>query len=165
MREPLRVMLDSNIFDRIIESPGLVGRLQSLTASGQLDIVVTHVQEDELARIPDAAKREEVQLVPRRLMAAAVFLMGFSPLGAARLGGGDGGGLSLNELAERNQVPDAVIALTAAAEAEEVQVFVTEDARLARSVRAKAATLKVWNFTEFRLRVTTDEQSADRPEG
>jgi hypothetical protein len=31
-------------------------------------------------------------------------------------------------------------------------------------VRAKAKTLKVWNFTEFQLRVTTDELSADRPE-
>lgn len=72
--------------------------------------------------------------------------------------------LSLVELAERIRVPDAVIALTAAANAEEVEAFVTEDARLARSVRAKAKTLKVWSFTEFRLRVTADELSADRPE-
>ena len=160
----LRVMLDTNIFDRIIEVPGFAGHLRSLTAGGRLDIVVTHVQEDELARIPDTAKRREVQLVPRRSIATSVFLMGFSPLGAARLGEGDGGGLSLDELAERNRVPDAVIALTAAAEAEEVEAFVTEDARLARSVKAKAKTLKVWNFTEFRHRVTTDELSADRPE-
>jgi hypothetical protein len=81
----LRVMLDSNIFDEIIKTPGLAGQLRSLTASGRLDIVVTHVQEDELAG-------------------------------------------------------------------------------LARRVRAKAKTLKVWNFTEFRLRVTTDELSADRRE-
>ncbi|HEU4831672.1 MAG TPA: hypothetical protein VFU18_03100 [Actinomycetota bacterium] len=45
----LRVMLDSNIFDEIIKTPGLAGQLRSLTASGRLDIVVTHVQEDELA--------------------------------------------------------------------------------------------------------------------
>jgi hypothetical protein len=45
----LRVMLDTNIFDHIIETPGLAGHLRSLTASGRLDIVVTHVQEDELA--------------------------------------------------------------------------------------------------------------------
>jgi hypothetical protein len=157
-------MLDTNIFDAIITTPGLVKHLQSLTASDRLDIVVTHVQEDELARIQDAAKREEVQEVPRRLVATSVFLMGFSPLGAARLGGGDDRGLSLDEFAERNRVPDAVIALTAAAGAEEVEAFVTEDARLARSVTAKAKTLKVWNFNEFRLRVNTDELSADSPE-
>ena len=45
----LRGMLDSNIFDEIIKTPGLAGQLRSLTASGRLDIVVTHVQEDELA--------------------------------------------------------------------------------------------------------------------
>jgi hypothetical protein len=54
--------------------------------------------------------------------------------------------------------------LTAAAEAEDVEAFVTVDDRLARRVRAKARTLKVWNFMEFRLRVTSDELSADRPE-
>jgi hypothetical protein len=36
VREPVRVMLDSNIFDQIIESPGLVERLQSLQAEGLL---------------------------------------------------------------------------------------------------------------------------------
>lgn len=117
-----------------------------------------------MARMPDTAKRREVQLVPRRLIATSVFLLGFSPLGAARLGGGEGGGLSLDELAERNRVPDAVIALTAATETEDVEAFVTEDARLAQSVRAKALDLKVWSFTEFRLRVTTDELSGARPE-
>ena len=96
-----------------------------------------------MARMPDTAKRREVQLVPRRLIATSVFLLGFSPLGAARLGGGEGGGLSLDELAERNRVPDAVIALTAATETEDVEAFVTEDARLAQSVRAKALDLKV----------------------
>jgi hypothetical protein len=161
----LRVMLDTNIFDRIIVIPGLADHLRSLTTGGRLDIVVTQVQEDELARMPDPAKRREVQLVPRRLIATSVFLMGFSPLGAARLGGGDAGGLSLDELAERNRVPDAVIALTVAAEAEEVEAFVTEDARLARSVMAKATTLKVWKFTEFQLRVSSGEKSADRPQG
>jgi len=102
----LRVMLDTNIFDRIIQTPGLAGHLRSLTASGHLDFVVTHVQEDELARMTDAAKAREVQVVPRRLIATSVFLLGFSPLGAARLGGGDGGGLSLVELAgEAAQMP------------------------------------------------------------
>jgi predicted nucleic acid-binding protein len=41
------------------------------------------------------------------------------------------------------RVRDAVIALTAAAEAEDVEAFVTVDDRLARRVRAKAKTLKV----------------------
>jgi hypothetical protein len=62
------------------------------------------------------------------------------------------------------RVRDAVIALTAAAETEDVDAFVTVDDRLARRVRAKPKALKVWNFTEFQLRVSSDELSADRPE-
>jgi len=163
----LRVMLDTNIFDRIIEVPGLAGHLRSLTSSGRLDIVVTHVQEDELARIRDTEKRWAIQQVPRRSVPTAVFVLDVSRLGQARLGEGHEGGLEYDTLRGENpkRVRDAVIALTAAAEAEEVEVFVTEDDGLARRVRAKAKTLKVWNFPEFQLRVSSDEPSADRPEG
>ena len=54
-------MLDSNIFDQIIDTPDLVDHLRSLTASGRPDIVVTHVQEDELARIQDTEKSRAIQ--------------------------------------------------------------------------------------------------------
>ena len=162
----LRVMLDTNIFDRIIKIPGLVEHLQSLTANDRLDIVVTHVQEDELAGIQEAEKRRAIQQVPRRSVPTAVFVLDVSRLGQARLGEGHEGGLEYDTLHSENpkRVRDAVIALTAAAVAEEVEAFVTEDHGLARGVRAKAKTLKVWNFTDFRLRVTADELSEDRPE-
>ena len=162
----LRVMLDSNIFDEIIKTPGLAGQLRSLTASGRLDIVVTHVQEDELAGIQDIEKRRAIRQVPRRLIPTAVFVLDVSRLGQARLGEGDEGGLEYDTLHGENpkRVRDAVIALTAAAEAEGVEAFVTVDDRLARRVRAKAKTLKVWNFAEFRSRVTTDDVSADSSE-
>jgi hypothetical protein len=126
---------------------------------------VTHVQEDELARAPEA-KRRAFQKVPRRVVPTPVFVAGVSRLGEARLGEGHEGGLEYDTLHGENpkRVRDAVIALTAAAEAEDVEAFVTMDDPLARRVRAKAKTLKVWNFTEFQLRVTTDELSADRPE-
>ena len=163
----LRVMLDTNIFDLIIETPGLAEHLQSLAASDRLDIVVTHVQEDELARIPDPEKQRAIQQVPRRSLPTAVFVLDVSRLGQARLGEGQEGGLEYDTLHGENpkRLRDAVIALTAAAEAVEVEALVTEDDGLARRVRAKAKTLKVWGFTEFRLRVTSDELSADIPEG
>jgi hypothetical protein len=162
----LRVMLDSNIFDEIIKTPGLAGQLRSLTASGRLDIVVTHVQEDELAGIQDIEKRRAIQQMPRRLIPTAVSVLDVSRLGQARLGEGHEGGLEYDTLHGENpkRVRDAVIALTAAAETEDVDAFVTVDDRLARRVRAKPKALKVWNFTEFQLRVSSDELSADRPE-
>ena len=57
----------TNIFDHIIETPGLAGHLRSLTASSRLDIVVTHVQEDELAGIHDTEKRRAVRQVKQEL--------------------------------------------------------------------------------------------------
>jgi hypothetical protein len=76
----LRVMLDSNIFDEIIKTRGLAGQLRSLTASGRLDIVVTHVQEDELAGIQAAERRRAIQQVPRRSIPTAVFFSMFHDL-------------------------------------------------------------------------------------
>lgn len=146
----LRVMLDTNIFDRIVETPGLAADLQSLTASGHLEVLVTHVQEDELAVIPDGDKRQAVQQVPRRSVATPVFIIGLSRLGEAALGGGHEGGVSLDRLAKLHRTRDAVIALTAAAREEQVEAFVTEDRRLARDVRAQADKLKVWDFATFR---------------
>jgi predicted nucleic acid-binding protein len=162
----LRVMLDTNVFDRIIETPGLTGQLQSLVGSSRLDIVVTHVQEDELAGIQDTMKRRAIQQVPRRSVPTAVFVLDVSRLGQARLGEGHEGALEYATLHGENpkRIRDGVIALTAAAEAEELEAFVTLDDRLARRVKAKAKTLKVWNFTEFQLRVSSNELIADRPE-
>ena len=74
----LRVMLDTNIFDHIIETPGLASHLRSLTASGRLDIVVTHVQEDELAGIQDTEKRRAIHQVPRRLVPTADLVLDVS---------------------------------------------------------------------------------------
>jgi predicted nucleic acid-binding protein len=156
-------MLDTNIFDRIIAISGFAGHLRSLTAGGGIDIVVTHVQEDELAGIQDAEKRRAIQQVPRRLVPTVVFVLDISRLGDARLGGGHEGGLEYDALHGENpkRVRDAVIALTAAAE---VDAFVTEDSQLARNVRARAEKLEVWDFAEFRHRLSTHELSADRPE-
>jgi len=85
MQEQVRVMLDSNIFDRIIESPSLAEKLQSLRAESLLDIVVTHVQEDELVGA-DEATRRAYQQVPRRVVPTSVFVLGVSRLGEVRLG-------------------------------------------------------------------------------
>jgi hypothetical protein len=151
VQERVRVMLDSNIFDRIIESPGLVERLQSLRAAGLLDLIVTHVQEDELAGAPDA-KRRAYPPVPRRVVKTSVAVLGVSRLGKARLGEGQAGGLDFGVLAGPNSthVKDAVIALSAAGE---VDVLVTSDERLANRVKAEAQELRVWTFEEFKRQV------------
>ena len=56
---PLKVMFDSNAYDAIL-AHGDGDRLRALVDAGRLVIVTTHVQEDELRRIADPAKRERL---------------------------------------------------------------------------------------------------------
>jgi hypothetical protein len=49
----LRVMLDSNIFDEIIKTPGLAGQLRSLTASGRLDMSILTFKRTNLLDWPE----------------------------------------------------------------------------------------------------------------
>jgi len=52
-----KVMLDTQIFDRIAEAPGLVHDINALVASGSLFILTTHIQEDELGSMHDVKGR------------------------------------------------------------------------------------------------------------
>jgi len=74
----MRVMLDSMIYDKIIETPGMTEQLNQLSMEGKIDILSTHIQEDELAAIPDKQKRTAVQAIGRREVRRAE-LSGTSP--------------------------------------------------------------------------------------
>jgi hypothetical protein len=52
----LRVMFDSNAYDEILRHND-ADRIRALIEAGELAVVTTHVQEDELRQIADAEKR------------------------------------------------------------------------------------------------------------
>jgi len=122
------LMFDTNVYDLIVARRGFTERLARLVEAGRIDIVRMHVQEDEIGRIPDAAKRRAMQKVPGRKVPASE--TAWAAPGRAGL----------------RFIPseDDLIAATAAAEAD---VLVTED----RMLRQRAATLGIeaWSFEQF----------------
>jgi hypothetical protein len=65
---PLRVMLDSNAFDALALDDHVRAVVDSAVEAGTLDLVVTHVQMDELDATPDP-KRAAL----RRLTVSATY--------------------------------------------------------------------------------------------
>ena len=57
----LRVLLDTNAFDELARDDETVRRAETAVQNGELQLVVTHVQIDEVNKVPDAGKRQELQ--------------------------------------------------------------------------------------------------------
>ena len=115
-------MLDTNIYDLITARPGFGARLHRAVRAGTIDILRTRVQEEEIARIPDAAKRAAMRAIPGRSIPTVSPAPGPWP------------------------TEDALIAMTAAAGAE---VLVTEDRELRARVEATTSRLEVWRFDQL----------------
>jgi hypothetical protein len=58
-----KVMLDTNVYDLVVTREGFAGRLDRAVRDGHVEILRTHVQEEEIARIPDAARRAAMRQV------------------------------------------------------------------------------------------------------
>lgn len=115
-------MLDTNVYDLIVARPGFTRHLEQAVRARQIDILRTRVQEEEIARIPDAVKRAAMRRVPGRKVETASPAPGPWPS------------------------EDALIALTAASDAD---VLVTEDKALRARVASEGAGLEVWGFDQL----------------
>lgn len=105
---PMRVMLDTMIFDRIGETEGLAERLNRAQRLGVLTLITTEVQEGQLMAAP-ADKRRTFRAVKRLVVPSS------------------GAGEAPSE--------DAVIAASAMASAE---ALVTEDRELRAELEARS---------------------------
>ena len=117
-----RLMLDTNIYDLIVARPGFAARLHHAVRAGHVEILRTRVQDEEIARIPDAAKRAAMRSVPGRRIPTVSPAPGPWP------------------------AEDDMIAMTAAAGAD---VLVTEDKELRARVEATTPDLDVWGFDQL----------------
>jgi rRNA-processing protein FCF1 len=120
-----RLMLDTNIYDLVVARRGLAARLNRAVESGQIEILRTRVQEEEIARIPNAARRAAMRQVRGRTI----------PTSEAPWAGLAKG---------RAPSEDELIAATAR---ENAAVLVTEDQELRRN--AKDSGLDAWCFAEL----------------
>lgn len=158
----MKVMLDSNIFDRIVTTKGLVDDLIRLATDEKIDMVTTHVQEDELNRIPDAEKRNAVIQVPRQVIKTSGAIYDVSKYGQAKYGDGSVQGHSHQDVHKGNpkHAEDALISLTAL---KQVDVFVTEDKTLHKKVTQMSTSLQVWSFQDFvnHVEILKDKRPTD----
>ena len=149
-----KFMLDTQIYDLIIAVPGLVDHINRLTAEGTMAILCTHIQNDELADIPDEHKRAEVSRIDRQQVTTAGAVSGISKYGGATYGDGSSSGIALDQIRSlsKRHTKDALIATTAARDAD---VLVTRDRRLANRVSATSASCEVWSFEQFKSYISS----------
>jgi hypothetical protein len=145
--QPRKFMLDSNIYDEIVKVPAMLKTLNRLTVAGNMIVLQTHIQRDELAKIVDDQKRIDVLSVIASTVPTNGAIYGISKFGQATFGAGDGN-LKIDDIRSEafEHGADALIGTTAVAVAD---VLVTEDRRLAKRVMSKSH-LPVWLFSEFR---------------
>ena len=114
-----------------------------------VELVVTHIQEDELAQIPDPEKRRLIGDVPRTVAPTSDFVLGVSRLGMARLGTGQ----ILEQIRRPNwskYTNDGLIASTAQLEG---LILVTKERRLQNQARALG--IDVWGWPKFSQHLLT----------
>ncbi len=118
-------MLDTNVYDRIVARAGFTARLARAVQNGEIEILRTRVQDEEIQRIPDAVRRAAMQKVPFRRI----------PTNEAAWSAGN-----------PHPSEDDMIAATAEAAAD---VLVTEDKDLGERVKATTRRLEVWRFDQL----------------
>lgn len=146
-------MLDTMIFDHIVADPVLAEMVREAVRSGRITIVTTHVQEDQIAAIPDESKRRAISRIPRRTVPTIGFALDVSRLGMARLAN-DETNAAIDSLG-RQHLPMVKDALIAASVRGEADALVTEDKTLRKRIRRIGLDVTLFGFEEFREYVTS----------
>lgn len=151
---PLRVMFDSNAYDEILRH-GDTDRIRARIEAGELVVVTTHVQEDELRQIADAKKQKRLLSAFYKLRTqnspTSVALWGASKWGQSNWTGPQQEA-DLNAVKRNRPVAsrDEIIGTTAK---DHCDVFVTEDKKFAARLAEAAPKLRLSNYDTFRREV------------
>jgi hypothetical protein len=145
----LRVLPDSNIYDKFIDLPCIRNRILELIQRDRIELLQPHIIRSQLAATPDISRREALLSIPAKTVPVDGMLAGYSCAGD-RVGDGSGGLKTDVMLKDKKPTPghtrDALIATTAATEAD---VLVTEDRQLGNKIKSMKPTIQVWNFADF----------------
>lgn len=82
-------MLDTMIFNHIVDVPVFAKVVRDAAHGGSITIVSTHIQEDQIADNPDGQKREAISRIPRTVVPTTGFALDVSRLGMARFADDD----------------------------------------------------------------------------
>jgi hypothetical protein len=119
------VMIDTMVFDAVHDDPDGRDAVLEAIRAGELRLLTTHVQEDQLAAIRDPVRRKALQRLPRTVVPASVAVDGVTRTGQARVDPSS----PYAHLRDVRHFQDALIADATAARAD---LLVTDDRRLAR---------------------------------
>jgi predicted nucleic acid-binding protein len=135
-------MLDSNAYDPIVDDPALWELTVETCRSGRIELLLTHVQYDELCEIPQEERRNRAASIPFVIVATYGMILDTSKVGLTRLGEPD-----KVEAIRNNSHKHSRDALVAATAQHEGATLVTGDRRL--SHRARQVGVEVWSPEEF----------------
>ncbi|MCW3013932.1 MAG: hypothetical protein JWO02_1024 [Solirubrobacterales bacterium] len=136
-----RAMVDTMVFDALDADPPGWQAVLDAVREGELLLCTTHVQEDQLAAIPDPVRRKALQRLPRHVVPAAGGVAGVFRTGRVRYTD-DAEGDALRFGSRHAQ--DDIIADAAVVQAD---LLVTEDRRLIAATRERG--LAVWQTAEL----------------
>jgi hypothetical protein len=134
-------MLDTMVFDALHADPSGRDAVLEAVRVGELLLCTTHVQEDQLAAIPDPVRRKALQRLPRHVVPASAGVAGVFRTGRVRYTDDeDGDALRFGS----RHAQDDLIADAAGLRAD---VLVTEDRRLIQATRERG--MPVWQTAEL----------------
>jgi hypothetical protein len=159
----MRFMLDTMIFDCIVADALLTDEVIQAVDAGRLTIVTTHVQEDQIAAIPDfpdgqREKKTAISRIPRRIVPTTGFAFDISSLGMASFADEETSA-TIERIGRRRlrDVADGLIAVSARAEAD---AFVTNDAELQKRILREGVNVTLFTFEDFRRHVLSPRDKA-----
>lgn len=154
-------MLDTMIFDLIVGDLAFAKTVRDAALNGSITIVSTHIQEDQIADIPDDEKREAISRIPRTVVATTGFALDVSRLGMAEFADDDTSA-TLERMGQRH-LKNTKDALIAASASDKADAIVTEDKTLRHRIRQEGLNVPLLTFEEFRRQVSSLLREAESP--
>lgn len=144
-------MFDTQNYDLIV-SNSLIKPINEMITEKKIEVLCTHIQNDELQDIPDEKKRALVSQIIRKQVPTVGGVYGVSKYGCGTYGDGSVNGISIDQMrsSAKKHTKDALIATTAAKYAD---VLVTEDKRFTNRFREICSSCEVWSFDQFKINI------------
>ena len=151
------IMFDTNAFDKFVAVRDAYETLLALLLEGKIELLVTHIQRDEIAAIENTTKKAQLlALLDRaRMIPTRGAVWGVSRWGQSRFGSDDDHKVIEHIRGDRwdRDTNDALIAVTAARDSD---VFVTDDDVLMRRLNS---------YTDIRCEVIDFKELESRLNG